>query len=324
MSSIRPATHAGSWYPSSEGLLGTLQKMIGRGEVVPGAKALISPHAGYKYCGETMSLGYGTLDFSNVKRCIIMGPSHHVYFKNRVQVTSFDGVQTPFGTLQVDSELRSDLIRAGHVGCMEHSVDMDEHSLEMQFPMLYAAMTLRGVDASTVKILPMLVSHNSTKVDFEVGKSLKQYVEDKETIFIISSDFCHWGKRFGYLGYVMDAKDIEEGLENDGEIEALTRRSFSHSESHTVPIYKSIEILDKYGMQVLSEESVNKYYDWKKYITVTGNTICGERPIGIFLCAMSFLERKYEFIWADYSQSSKCQDLEDSSVSYASGYVIVS
>lgn len=249
-----------------------------------------------------------------------MGPSHHAYFKNKIQLTSFDQIQTPFGAFEVDAVLRNELIEGGCVSLMDKEVDMDEHSLEMQFPMLYACLKLRGVDPSSLKILPILVSHNSTKIDFEVGKLLKPYVEDEETVFIISSDFCHWGRRFGYTGYVMDEDDITESIENDTEIESLTQRSLSHSDSHTLPIYKSIEILDRYAMDILAKDDENKYYDWKKYINVTGNTICGERPIGVFLCAMSQLNQKYRFHWADYSQSSQCTDLEDSSVSYASGY----
>ncbi|CAH03103.1 Mho1p [Kluyveromyces lactis] len=320
MSSVRPATHAGSWYSSSPALITTLQQLLSRDEAVPGTKHLISPHAGYKYCGDTMALGYSKLDFTNVKRCIIMGPSHHIYFKNKIQVTSFDEVNTPFGDFKVDGGLRNELLVGGKVVLMSKEVDMDEHSLEMQFPMLWAAAKLRGVDPTNIKILPLLVSHNSTKVDFELGKLLQKYVDDEETLFILSSDFCHWGRRFGYTGYVMESSDIDESLENDSEVEYLTQRSFNHKSSHNVPIYKSIEILDQYAMDILGKNTENKYYDWKKYINVTGNTICGERPIGVFLCAMSLLNKPYQFNWAHYSQSSQCVDLEDSSVSYASGY----
>ncbi|CDO92034.1 unnamed protein product [Kluyveromyces dobzhanskii CBS 2104] len=320
MSSIRPATHAGSWYSSSPTLITTLQQLLSKGQVVSGTKHLISPHAGYKYCGDTMALGYSKLDFANVKRCIIMGPSHHFYFKNKMQVTSFDEISTPFGSFRVDADLRNELLGSGNVTPMSREVDMDEHSLEMQFPMLWAAAKLRGADPTEIKILPLLVSHNSTKVDFELGKLLQKYVNDPETILILSSDFCHWGRRFGYMGYVIDSSDIDDSLENDSEIESLTQRSFSHKSSHNVPIHSSIEILDRYAMNILTKDSKGKYYDWKRYINVTGNTICGERPIGVFLCAMALADTPCRFEWAHYSQSSQCFDLEDSSVSYASGY----
>ena len=32
----------------------------------------------------------------------------------------------------------------------------------------------------------------------EYGKLFAPYFDDPDTIFVISSDFCHWGKRFEF------------------------------------------------------------------------------------------------------------------------------
>jgi hypothetical protein len=56
----------------------------------------------------------------------------------------------------------------------------------------------------------------------------------------------------------------------------------------------------------------------------TKNTICGRHPIGVLLGALSELEkggRSAEIKWVRYEQSSKCFNIRDSSVSYASAYV---
>lgn len=63
----------------------------------------------------------------------------------------------------------------------------------------------------------MLVGSLTPEVEADYGKIFAPYLADPQTLFVISSDFCHWGKRFRY-----------------------TYQDKSHGE-----IYKSIEHLDK-------------------------------------------------------------------------------
>lgn len=64
--------------------------------------------------------------------------------------------------------------------------------------------------------------------------------------------------------------------------------------------------------------------DFAAYLTRTHNTICGRHPIGVLLGALTELEKKgrsAKIKWVRYEQSSKCFNIRDSSVSYASAYV---
>lgn len=70
------------------------------------------------------------------------------------------------------------------------------------------------------------------------------------------------------------------------------------------------------------------------YLRRTKNTICGRHPIGVLLGALSTVER--DALWRTgrderdgvrmqfvrYEHSSECESVEDSSVSYASAYVV--
>jgi MEMO1 family protein len=67
------------------------------------------------------------------------------------------------------------------------------------------------------------------------------------------------------------------------------------------------------------------------YLARTKNTICGRHPIGVLLGALTAIERgldadqggkKVTLRWVRYAQSSPCVDIRDSSVSYASAYVV--
>ncbi|CUS24528.1 LAQU0S17e00980g1_1 [Lachancea quebecensis] len=318
--SVRPASHAGSWYNANSGKLALqLQQYLGQGQPVAGARVIISPHAGYAYCGATMGKVYAALDLTNVKRIFVLGPSHHIYFKNRAHVSSFREVATPLGPIPVDIATVEELVEDEAFEYMDAEVDVEEHSLEMQFPMLHALLNLRGIDTASVGVVPIMISHNSTRSDQHLGKVLSEYLADQSTVFIISSDFCHWGRRFSFTGYVGDKSEIQEALAEDTEIESLTARSkLSH---HQVPIWKSIEILDQYAMSVLSQTDPHDKYDlWKHYLEVTGNTICGEKAISVMLCALSHRAGSAVFQWPAYAQSSRVTSVMDSSVSYGGGY----
>jgi AmmeMemoRadiSam system protein B len=160
--------------------------------------------------------------------------------------------------------------------------DEDEHSLEMHFP--WIAYTF-GVN---VKIVPILVGHVTTQTAHKFGKIFAEYLKDPSTFMVISSDFCHWGKRFAYTFY-----DPNWG-----------------------PIYKSIEKLDRTGMEAIASLEVETYYAYQKKYK---NTICGRNPILILLGAVTASLNKYEMKFVHYSQSSKVVDSNDSSVSYAAG-----
>lgn len=327
--SIRPATHAGSWYSNHGNELSTQLRgyLDDTGKsTVRSARLIISPHAGYRYCGPTMAYSYASLDIdSNVKRIFILGPSHHVYFRNQIFVTKFESLETPLGDLQVDQALCQKLMKLqdGHLFVpMDHDADMGEHSLEMQFPMLVQTLKWRNVPLESVKVVPMLVSHNSAEVDLAVGQVLKTYMDDPSNLFIISSDFCHWGRRFAYTGYVGSEDELKDALQEETEIEMLTARSkLSH---HQIDIWQSIEILDKMAMKVLSDTANEARYNaWKQYLDITGNTICGARPIAVILSTLSQIDEashKIDFQWPNYSQSSHVNSLDHSSVSYAAGY----
>lgn len=43
-----------------------------------------------------------------------------------------------------------------------------------------------------------MVGHSDEKMVEQYGKILAPYFDNPNTLFIISSDFCHWGAHFDY------------------------------------------------------------------------------------------------------------------------------
>ena len=49
------------------------------------------------------------------------------------------------------------------------------------------------VFGNSAKIVPIIVGHLDMKMAEQYGKLLAPYFDRDDTLFIISSDFCHWG-----------------------------------------------------------------------------------------------------------------------------------
>jgi len=46
--------------------------------------------------------------------------------------------------------------------------------------------------------VPIMVGQLKTDTIPGYAQSLLPYFEDERTLFVVSSDFCHWGKRFNF------------------------------------------------------------------------------------------------------------------------------
>jgi len=279
---IRNASHAGSWYSDDEKVLSDqLDKFLDKAKTTNlMARAVISPHAGYSYSGPTAAFAYKNLDKTKIKRVFIFGPSHHFYL-TKCALSLMDEYETPLGNITLDRAVINELHSTGSFDWMERSVDEDEHSIEMQLP--YIVKMMKGANYGLV---PVLVGNVSKESEALYGKIFAKYLEDPSNFFVISSDFCHWGKRFSYTFY-------------------------SPSEG---PIYKSIEALDRKGMDAIESQDLEKWYSYLKEFK---NTICGRHPIGVLLQAIKHSDDKHNIKFVSYAQSSQCMSNTDSSVSYA-------
>jgi MEMO1 family protein len=165
--------------------------------------------------------------------------------------------------------------------------DEAEHSLELHMPYLMEVM--KGHKFSLVSIMVGALTPDGEAL---YGEILAPYLEDPENFFIISSDFCHWGSRFNYVYY-----------------------QNSHGDIH-----QSIEALDHEGMRIIESGDPVAF---TKYLSKTGNTICGRHPIGVFLQAASRSDVNHNIKFTQYDQSHQCLTHRDSSVSYASAAVTI-
>jgi len=294
----RDATHAGSWYDNSaKRLRAELDSYFGEcsgpsEECAKPARAIVSPHAGYTYCGRTMARSYTalmgffrTLPEGHIPTVVMMGPSHHRPLR-KCGMTPFAQWESPFGTVDVDTEVCLKLQSAlgdDNVVQIREDMDEEEHSLEMmvQFT-LYAA---EHAGKSTVRIVPMMVGG---RVDPRiVGRALTTL--DENIAIIVSSDFCHWGARFGYQ-MLPSARSSDE------------------------PVWQRIERLDRMGAERIAAVDLDGFMT---YLKNTDNTICGRDSICALLGMVEASKKEVTGKILFYDQSSHCTNAAThSSVSY--------
>jgi len=78
----------------------------------------------------------------------------------------------------------------------------NEHSLEMHT--MYIKKVFKEKD---IKVVPLMVGQIEKEELKKYGKVLVKYLNDERTLFIISSDFCHWGSRFSFTHKFSEFKD---------------------------------------------------------------------------------------------------------------------
>lgn len=247
-------------------------------------RAVIAPHAGYSYSGPTAAFAYARIVPEGIRRVFVLGPSHHVALDG-CAVTQATHLATPLGPLAVDTHTTQELLATHQFVALDLSEDEDEHSLEMHLPYLFEV--LRGQE---VTVVPIVVGSIGADKERAYGKLLAPYLADPATLFCISSDFCHWGRRFRYQPY-----DKAAGA-----------------------IHDSIEAMDREGMRLIEERDPDGFRD---YLRRTRNTICGRHPITVFMEALLAGGYAATIHFVHYAQSSACRSMEDSSVSYASAVV---
>jgi len=324
----RKAFHAGSWYskdPSELGaeLDGYLRAVdLSRVPAAPDAsstscssrapsgpakrptvKALVSPHAGYSYSGPTAAWGFHCIDRAAVKRVFVLGPSHHVHLEHcALPSASVSVYETPFGNIELDQQILADLRKTSAFAEFSMRQDEEEHSIEMQLPFTKYMM---GDQAFTM--VPIVVGSTSPSAEAKYGQLLAPYFEQPDTLFIISSDFCHWGHRFGYTGLLQEPPVITASLP---PVVYPQER---------YPVNGAIEALDRVGMDYITTQDVRSF---QRYLQEHQNTICGRHPICVFLEILKRCQIKCDMRFLHYSQSQALPQKpppSQSCVSYASG-----
>ncbi len=276
---IRPGAVAGFRYPGDMGQLGAWMDDLLKGENhVDGGqgpvRALILPHAGYRYSGAVAADGYRLVRGRAFKRVLLLGPAHHDWFRG-LSVADVTHYVTPLGRIPLDQAAIGRL-RASSMVTADAEAHRREHSLEMQLPLLQRALQPGW------QLVPVLVGQLDPE-DYPAAAELLRPLLDGDTLVVVSSDFTHYGPRFGYRPFLND--DVTAA-----RLKALDSGSLR---------------------QILNKDSQG-FLDYKAR---TGTTICGYRAIALLL---HLLPADSHGKLVTYSTSGKLTGNYENSVSYMS------
>ncbi|MBL6988831.1 MAG: AmmeMemoRadiSam system protein B [Bacteriovoracaceae bacterium] len=174
--------------------------------------AMIVPHAGYAYSGQTAAFAFKSVQHLNFKRVLVIGPSHKYHLPNQIVVPVGNVYQTPLAESMIDEEFMDKIISSPNIRknpdafVQEHSVDNEIPFVQKLFP--------------NARLVPIIVGQLNKATIVELGRVIKPLL-DKDTLIVVSSDFTHFGSSFGYVPF---AENIEANLKK------LAMEAFSHIE----------------------------------------------------------------------------------------------
>jgi len=187
MLSVRPAAVAGIFYPGDARELETevAELIDGVENLAPRfshPKALIVPHAGYRYSGQVAARAYDELAAARgvVKRVVLLGPAHRVPVRG-LALPGMEAFDTPLGRIPVDAQAVRMLAPFRQV-VTSHEAHAREHSLEVQLPFLQKML-------GEFALLPLVVGDAKPQ---EVTEVVEQLWGGAETLFVLSTDLSHY------------------------------------------------------------------------------------------------------------------------------------
>jgi hypothetical protein len=185
---VRAPILAGTWYPADANVLGNeVDRYIADAERLDperlkGLKAIIAPHAGYRFSGPVAGSAYAQVAAirERVRRAVLVGPSHRVGFQG-IAVSGAEQFQTPLGAIPIDREAIQSLLRLPFVNEME-AAHAEEHSLEIHLPFLQRAL-------GEFSLVPLVTGDASPQ---QVAEVLAHVWDGPETLIVISTDLTHF------------------------------------------------------------------------------------------------------------------------------------
>ncbi|ATX81250.1 hypothetical protein Ga0123462_0375 [Mariprofundus ferrinatatus] len=184
--SVRPAAVAALFYPGdAQELSSAVDTFLAAAASQASAigawpRAVIVPHAGYIYSGQTAAYAYQAIRGASFSRVALFGPAHRVGFYG-MAVPEADKFETPLGAIPINREGLREALNHPDVQSSDLA-QAQEHSLEVQLPFLQSVL-------GHFELLPVCVG----MVDPEaVAEVMSLFLEDPDTLVVISSDLSHF------------------------------------------------------------------------------------------------------------------------------------
>lgn len=184
---VRAPVWAGKFYPAKQPKLEeTIRSYARRADDVSqripadsALKALILPHAGYRYCGRTAASACRLLKNGDWNKVVLLGPDHRIGLSGAA-ITNATAYRTPLGRVPLHPDAAR--LRSEHrmIKAIPPQKDL-EHSLEVILPWLQCSLR-------DFTLVPVIFGSGEAKQYTPIIQSLL----NKETLLLVSSDLSHF------------------------------------------------------------------------------------------------------------------------------------
>jgi AmmeMemoRadiSam system protein B len=182
--SIRRTPLRGHWYPAEpeelRALIGHFLSNVPDQPLDGKLHALVSPHAGYPYSGQTAAHGYKQVSGRTYEAVIVLGPSHFAWVGDYA-LSYASAYDTPLGAVPVAGDLVEALNEQISLLAVREG---QEHSIELQLPFL---QTVLGGFA----LVPFLMSADTLESCVQLGEALAELMRRHNLLLVASSDLNH-------------------------------------------------------------------------------------------------------------------------------------
>lgn len=200
------------WYPADAGAMrsqitGFFEKADVKTKV--DVIALILPHAGYRFSGQTAAYGVKTAA-KRYKRVVVIGPSHYASMPGVLSVPEVTHYSTPLGLVPLDTQFIAKL-KTNPVFRSIPQAHQYEHSVQIEVPLLQYGRP-------DFELVPIVAGHCSLQHINSAAATLLSLI-DNDTLVVASSDFVHYGSNYGYTPFKENIPD---------QIKKLDMGAFEH------------------------------------------------------------------------------------------------
>jgi len=284
LTDARKSVLAGSWYAADssalakeiDGLVSSAKKTEIHNPLI-----MILPHAGYYYSGKVAAAGYGSVAGMEPDIIVILGTNHHVPVRG-ASILPVSGYETPLGTMTLHTEVAAELLKSPFFSTVPAAHEK-EHSVEIHLP--FIQRVFKREIARGLRFVPILVGDVTNEEAGGTARVLERALSVfSRPLIVVSSDFTHYGRRFGYVPFVSSSPQV---------------------------LSKKIRDLDYGAIDALVTGNAGVFAN---YVRQTGITVCGRNPIRV---ALSLEIRDFTALVLDYSTSGAVSGDYHNCVSYA-------
>jgi hypothetical protein len=185
---IQHAICAGSYYDNNAAKLsaqidGFLSAAKPEKNAVGQLRALIVPHAGYIYSGQTAAFAYKAVQGNDFETVVIIGPTHGFAFEG-CSIYPEGGFETPLGIAEVDKPVAQALTKASGFPFVPQAYQ-EGCTVEVHVPFIQKVLP-------KAKIVPIVMGYPDEQTIRIMAAALAKVLKDKKALVIASTDMSHY------------------------------------------------------------------------------------------------------------------------------------